>query len=134
MMSSTEGRPRAENRHYLCYLLRSKVRPPAGDCTYIGITTNPPRRIRQHNGELASGGARRTRRHRPWEYVAAVGTFENRADAMRFEWHWQVRTSRGFRVRKHWCALSGVLFFFSSIYYGTPRASSSSHYIIYIRV
>ena len=106
MMSSTAGRPRAEDRHYLCYLLRSKVRPPAGDRTYIGITTDPPRRIRQHNGELASGGARRTRGHRPWEYIAAVGTFENRADAMRFEWHWQVRTSRGILV----CESSGSVF------------------------
>ena len=136
MMSSTEGRPRAEDRHYLCYLLRSKVRPPAGDRTYIGITTDPPRRIRQHNGELASGGARRTRGHRPWEYVAAVGTFENRADAMRFEWHWQVRTSRGFSCAKavEVCSLRACCFFFFDILYGTHRASSSSHYIINIRV
>lgn len=35
--------------------------------TYVGYTTTPKKRIRQHNGELV-GGARRTRGGRPWSF------------------------------------------------------------------
>lgn len=35
---------------------------------YAGVTTDPERRLRQHNGELA-GGARYTRARRPVELV-----------------------------------------------------------------
>ena len=40
---------------YLVYLLVNSL----NNCTYIGITNNKERRIRQHNGELV-GGARYT--------------------------------------------------------------------------
>lgn len=35
--------------------------------TYIGYTTTPTKRLRQHNGELA-GGARCTHKARPWSF------------------------------------------------------------------
>ena len=44
-----------------CYLLRS-CDPQHARSAYVGFTVNPPRRIRQHNGELRNGGAWRTRR------------------------------------------------------------------------
>jgi len=44
--------------------------------TYIGITTDINRRIRQHNG-LLSGGAKSTTRFGPgWELKAAISSFE----------------------------------------------------------
>lgn len=61
-----------ESKHYHCYLLRS-LDPGHPLKTYIGFTTNPERRLRQHNGDLKNGGARRTKRAgRPWTFVCVV--------------------------------------------------------------
>lgn len=45
--------------HWYVYILQC-----ADDTLYTGITTNPQRRLKQHNGEL-SGGAKYTRVRRP---------------------------------------------------------------------
>ena len=64
--------PDQESKHYHCYLLRS-LDPGHPLKTYIGFTTDPERRLRQHNGDLKNGGARRTKRAgRPWTFVCVV--------------------------------------------------------------
>jgi len=70
-----------------CYLLKS-CDPAHPRSSYIGFTVNPLRRVRQHNGGI-QGGARRTRRHRPWEPVALVDGFASQVEALKFEWAWQ---------------------------------------------
>jgi predicted GIY-YIG superfamily endonuclease len=45
-----------EENNYLIYLLKNTI----NNCTYVGITNNLKRRIRQHNGELV-GGAKYTK-------------------------------------------------------------------------
>jgi len=86
------------NKHYHCYLLRS-LNPDHPLKTYIGSTTNPTRRLRQHNGILKRGGANKTKRAgRPWTFVAIIHGFQGHITALQFEWAWQnVDKSKAFR-------------------------------------
>lgn len=67
-----------------CYLLHSEQTHR----TYVGITADITRRIRQHNG-LVAGGAKYTRMGRPWHVHATVHGFPNRRAALQFEWAWK---------------------------------------------
>jgi len=83
--------------HYHCYLLKS-LDPKHPYKTYIGYTTNPYRRIRQHNGILKAGGARRTKSGRPWTFVFIIHGFRDETSALKFEWAMQhPRRSKIFR-------------------------------------
>ena len=88
-MGDADSTSSSQRKHFHCYLLRS-LDPNHPLKTYVGYTTDPIRRLRQHNGELKSGGAKRTARNgRPWQYVAIIDGFEDKVAAMQFEWAWQ---------------------------------------------
>lgn len=61
------------------YILRC-----ADGTLYTGITTNPAKRIRQHNGEI-TGGAKYTRSRRPCTMVYQEPA-ENRSEASKREY------------------------------------------------
>lgn len=65
--------------------------------TYIGATTNPARRERQHNGEIV-GGARSTSRYRPWIMYCYLSGFQTKSEAYRWEKLLKTR-ARGFDAR-----------------------------------
>ena len=52
--------------------------------SYVGVTNDISRRIRQHNGEIV-GGAKYTSRHAPWR-VFAMFQLRCRHDALSLEW------------------------------------------------
>lgn len=53
--------------------------------TYVGVTTDVDRRLRQHNGALA-GGARSTRPFRPWRVGRLEGPLPTRGRALSLEY------------------------------------------------
>lgn len=83
------------------YLLTS------GRRTYIGSTTDPLRRLRQHNGEI-QGGARSTR-GKQWSLVLYVTGFPDRSSACRWERIAKCR-ARGQKAREEalWNIAAGI--------------------------
>jgi predicted GIY-YIG superfamily endonuclease len=73
---------------HACYLLRPENKHKFPTASYIGYTTHPPRRLRQHNGNIANG-AHKTQSKRPWEMLLFVSGFKHRQSALQFEWAWQ---------------------------------------------
>jgi putative endonuclease len=62
---------------YVLYSARSRR-------SYVGVTTDPERRLGQHNGSTR-GGARSTRAGRPWRRVVLHGPLATRGEALRLE-------------------------------------------------
>jgi predicted GIY-YIG superfamily endonuclease len=76
---------------FSCYVLRSEK----GGRRYVGMSVDPKRRLRQHNGEIV-GGARATRAGRPWRHAAVLSGFACMREALRAEWRLK-RLGRGRR-------------------------------------
>jgi len=67
---------------YIIYLIINNK----NGLTYVGITNNPERRIRQHNGEI-KGGAKYTtlkKENGSWEYYAFIHSL-NKSEALSIE-------------------------------------------------
>ena len=67
-----------------CYLLATTAGSPK---TYVGVTPDLDRRLKQHNG-LLSGGAMATK-GRTWERIGYVKGFPDHQAALQFEWRWK---------------------------------------------
>lgn len=69
---------------WVCYILQS-LNPKHQHATYVGITNNMTKRIRQHNGEIV-GGAKKTSKKRPWGIVGIFFGFADKTTVLQFEW------------------------------------------------
>lgn len=55
-------------------------------CTYAGVSPDPHKRLRKHNGEIC-GGAKYTLSKGPgWTHVCLVHGFQTKIQALQFEW------------------------------------------------
>jgi len=68
-----------------CYLLATC--DGGSQKTYVGITPDLDRRLRQHNG-LLSGGAKATH-GREWKRLCHIRGFPDHRAALQFEWRWK---------------------------------------------
>ena len=66
--------------------------------TYVGISTDCDRRLKQHNGSLR-GGAKSTRAGRPWRIGIVYGPYDSRSAASKIEY--RIKKLRG-RKRLDW--------------------------------
>lgn len=78
---------------YLVYVLKSQD----NRYTYIGMTCDFYRRLRQHNQEIV-GGAKYTKRCKNWIPVLIIDGFETMRDALQCEWRLK-RKGRGIKSR-----------------------------------
>lgn len=78
-----------------------------GSRTYIGSTTDPDRRLRQHNGEIVGGARATSRTPGKWKLICWISGFENRSVACRWEKLLKMR-ARGLSPRKEAFLFVGI--------------------------
>lgn len=64
---------------YLVYMIKCE------NLSYVGMTNDIFKRLRQHNGEI-SGGARYTSKRKGWYPVLIIDGFHDMKSAMQCEW------------------------------------------------
>jgi len=91
-----EPEPEEEQDKWSFYIIQNK------GCTYAGVSPDPIKRLRKHNGEI-SGGAKYTKSIGPgWTHVCLVHGFQTKIQSLQFEWavkHVPPRNSGGLIAR-----------------------------------
>ncbi|KAF9592776.1 hypothetical protein IFM89_017346 [Coptis chinensis] len=86
----------SSTRSWSVYLILSTNKPIK---TYVGVTTDFPRRLKQHNGDL-KGGAKASRAGRPWICACIIQGFKNHSEACELESKWKSCSRKLPRKRK----------------------------------
>ena len=68
------------NDDWQFYIIQNKY------ATYAGVSPDPVRRLRQHNGEIKGGAKYTTSKGPGWEHVCLVSGFHDKIQALQFEW------------------------------------------------
>lgn len=98
-------RDQSENKDWVLYLIENR------GCTYVGVSPDPIRRLRQHNKEIKGGAIYTTAKSAEWQHVCLVSGFQTKQQSMQFEWavkHVQPRNAGGLynRIKKLYTVLS----------------------------
>jgi predicted GIY-YIG superfamily endonuclease len=70
-------------------------------CTYAGVSPDPVRRLRQHNGEIKGGAKYTTGKGPGWRHICLISGFD-KIQSMQFEWavkHYPPRDAGGISNR-----------------------------------
>ena len=54
--------------------------------TYAGVSPDPKRRLRQHNGEICGGAKYTTSKGPGWKHLCIISGFQDKIQSMQFEW------------------------------------------------
>jgi predicted GIY-YIG superfamily endonuclease len=65
---------------WIFYIIQNKR------ATYVGVSPDPTRRLRQHNGEIVGGAKYTKSRGSGWEHICLVKGFETKIQTLQFEW------------------------------------------------
>ena len=69
---------------------------------YAGVSPEPERRLRQHNGEICGGAKYTTSKGPGWKHLCIINGFQNKIQSMQFEWavkHVPPRNAGGIKNR-----------------------------------
>ena len=55
-------------------------------CTYAGVSPDPIKRLRKHNGEICGGAKYTTSKGPGWKHVCIITGFKTKQQALQFEW------------------------------------------------
>ncbi|KAL6288609.1 hypothetical protein ACE6H2_006119 [Prunus campanulata] len=94
---ATSNSPSKSRRSWSVYLILSTNTPVK---TYVGVTTDFSRRLKQHNGEL-KGGAKASCAGRPWICACLIHGFKDQSEACEFESKWKSLSRSLPRKRKN---------------------------------
>ncbi|KAL5719902.1 hypothetical protein ACHQM5_012629 [Ranunculus cassubicifolius] len=86
-LKSSQSQPSiSSSSSWSLYLIISTNNPIK---TYVGVTTDFSRRLKQHNGEL-KGGAKASRSGRPWICACIIQGFKDHSEACSLESKWKI--------------------------------------------
>ncbi|KDP43613.1 hypothetical protein JCGZ_16900 [Jatropha curcas] len=96
-ISPAKSNSSSRSRSWCVYLILSTNAPIK---TYVGVTNNFSRRLKQHNGDL-KGGAKASRAGRPWICACLIQGFSDQSEACEFESKWKSLSRKLPRNRKN---------------------------------
>ena len=70
--------------------------------TYAGVSNDPIKRLKKHNGEIAGGAKYTTSKGPGWKHVCIISGFRTKIESMQFEWaskHVPPRNAGGIKNR-----------------------------------
>ena len=73
-----------------------------GPYTYAGVSPDPDKRLRKHNGEIPGGAKYTTSKGSGWKHICLVKGFPTKIEALQFEWavkHEAPRNVGGYKSR-----------------------------------